>query len=391
MATMSDNIIAICLYIGIMAMAGTVLVLTIVYFVKPNPAKKAQSSAPADYKPVIDDTKPARKKLRFNFPAIKAKSQKNEKKQTAAADIKPITGNSEPVRKKIRLKFPGIKMKSKKTDSVVVSKKRPKMKLKDVVVHDTEVNKYENKVNESATVMSPGKSENEEKHVAAILEPTKLVTPVLETNKAEIKETTAVKSSVEASQENKDVKLEIKAVEKPEINPGPAAAVQPVHLKSEKPELSVPKETLKPMVTESVTILPPPAGEAGKPKPDTADLSVIEKEKPASIEAVKKESEPKMDNKNVKTGTTAAAENPQTPPVTVKTTTTTTTTTANSAAPKKAPEQKTSLDDFSQMFAKEVVDDSEATKLAKDMKEVEIDSLVKDGQDLVALLKRGRS
>jgi len=43
------------------------------------------------------------------------------------------------------------------------------------------------------------------------------------------------------------------------------------------------------------------------------------------------------------------------------------------------------------MFAKEVVDDSEATKLAKDMKEVEIDSLVRDGQDLVALLKKSRS
>ena len=94
---------------------------------------------------------------------------------------------------------------------------------------------------------------------------------------------------------------------------------------------------------------------------------------------------------NVKTFTTAAAEKPQTSPVMVKTTTTTTTVTASSSAPKKGLEQKTSLDDFSQMFAKEVVDDSEATKLAKDMKEVEIESLVKDGQDLVALLKRGRS
>ena len=31
---MSENMIAICLYIGIFLMAGTVLVLTIIYFVK---------------------------------------------------------------------------------------------------------------------------------------------------------------------------------------------------------------------------------------------------------------------------------------------------------------------------------------------------------------------
>ena len=362
---MSDNIIAICLYIGIMAMAGTVLVLTIVYFVKPNPAKQAQSSAPSDNKPVIDDTRPARKKLFLKFPAIKNKSKKKGKEQSATADIKPIADNSEPAHKKNRLKFPVIKMKSKKTDSSVVVKKLPKMKPKAVVPPAVKIKEPENKGNESAIVVPPGKSENEEKQGAAKLESQKpennekLIPSLIAVEKSEIKETTGGKSSVEALPENKDLKPQIKPVAQSEMNPAPAPAVQPVPVKSEKPET------------------------------DTADPSVIEKEKPAAMEAAKKEPEPKMDNKNVKT-ITNATENPPIPPVTVKTTTTTTTT-ASSSAPKKGPEQKPSLDDFSQMFAKEVVDDSEATKLAKDMKEVEIDSLVKDGQDLVALLKRGRS
>ena len=40
---MSENLIAIILYIGILLMAGTVLVLTIIYFVKP--AAGARSAA----------------------------------------------------------------------------------------------------------------------------------------------------------------------------------------------------------------------------------------------------------------------------------------------------------------------------------------------------------
>jgi hypothetical protein len=61
------------------------------------------------------------------------------------------------------------------------------------------------------------------------------------------------------------------------------------------------------------------------------------------------------------------------------------------APAKKPPEQKSSLADLSKMFSKEAADDSEATKLAKEMKEVEIDNLVKDSQDLISMLKRGRS
>jgi hypothetical protein len=376
---MNDNIIAICLYIGIMAMAGTVLVLTIVYFVRPNPAKKAQSES-AGINPVIEGTKPARKKLQLKFPAVKLKLKKNGKDPPASADIKPITGAAQKAVHKLHFKFPVIKMKLKKTDGAVILKKLPKMQSKAVVAPVVAMKKPESLEKPIALPVETNKAETKEKPSA----------PDVAAEKAPTQEVTAVKPAVEVHPEKNEVKPEIKAVAKLEINPGPAITAQPVPVKSEKPEQPVPKETPKPVVTAAVPLPQLPSAEKGKPKPDAAVRTINEKEKPAAVEAVKKEPEPKMDNKNVKTVTTAAAENPQTPPVTVKTTTTTTTT-ASSAVPKKAPDQKPSLDDFSQMFAKEVVDDSEATKLAKDMKEVEVNNLLKEGQDLVALLKRGRS
>ena len=46
---MSENMIAICLYIGILLMAGTVLVLTIIYFVRP-PSTKTNATTTSDVK-----------------------------------------------------------------------------------------------------------------------------------------------------------------------------------------------------------------------------------------------------------------------------------------------------------------------------------------------------
>ncbi len=363
---MSDNMIAICLYIGIMAMAGTVLVLTIIYFVRPNPAKKARAAA-ADVKPVIDDAKPARKKRRFKFPAVKFNFKKKGKELPASADTKPITGAARKAVHKLQFKFPAIKMKLKKTDKAVVSPKPAKMKSKTVVTSVIEMKQ-------------PEKREN----------------PVATTGAAEMpmfREVTVAKPTVEVRPANKEVKPEAKPVTRPETKPALVTTAQPVPVKSEKPEQSIPKEMPKPVITASLPVPLPLSAEAAKPKPDAVIPIVNAKEKPAAVEAVKKEPEPTMDNKNIKPVANTAAEKPQTPSVTVKTTTTTTTASATaSAAPaKKAPESKTSLDDFSKMFAKEAVDDSEATKLAKDMKEVEVNSLLKEGQDLVALLKRGRS
>jgi hypothetical protein len=400
MTTMSENTIAICLYIGIMAMAGTVLVLTIVYFVRPNPAKKAppasadaqpdiESNKPArkklqfkfpvikaksqktgkaqpaaaDIKPVNQSVKPARKKLQFKFPAIKAKSQKTGKAQPAAADAKPVIESTKPARKKLQLKFPALKMKLKKTDSAVVLEKQPKMKSKEAVTPVIDINQPENLW--------------------------KSVLPRVETKKEETKEKPAAPVVAAEKSQTKDVKPEIKSTAKPEIKPGTVITAQPAPAKSEKPEQPVPKEILMPVVTASLPVALPPSAEAGKPKPDAVVPIANVKEKPAAVEAVKKEPEPKMDNKNMKPVANTAAEKPPTPPVAVKTATTTAA--PGPAAAKKAPEPKTSLDDFSKMFAKETVDDSEATKLAKDMKEVEVDSLLKESRDLVALLKRGRS
>jgi hypothetical protein len=378
MTTMSDNTIAICLYIGIMAMAGTVLVLTIVYFVRPHSAKKTQPES-ADVKPVVESNKPARKKLPFKFPAIKAKSQKTGKAQPAAAGIKPITSTAKSARHKLHFKFPVVKMKLKKTDSAVVLKKLPKMKSKDAVTPVVEIKQPENQWKPVLPPVETKKTANQEKPVA----------PVVTAEKSQTKEVTAVKPAVAARSETKDVKPEITSAAKPETKPDNVIAAQTVPAKSEKPEQPVTKEIPKPVVTASLPVAPPPSTEAGKTKPDAIVPIANAKEKPAVVEAVKKEPELKMDNKNIKPVANTAAEKPPTPPVTVKTTTTTTV--VNAAAAKKAPEPKTSLDDFSKMFAKEAVDDSEATKLAKDMKEVEVDSLLKESRDLVALLKRGRS
>jgi hypothetical protein len=301
---MSDNMIAICLYIGIMFMAGTVLVLTVVYFVKP-PSTKTKESLTSDIKPTI-------KKKVFKILVIKVKSKKTE---TAGAEIK-----------------------------------KPENKTKEAVP-PVESTIPENKNNENTPVIMPKKPEN--------------------------KEVTVVKPSAEVRPENKDIKPEVKAV-KPEKELNSIVMSQPAVTKNEKQDQSIPAQTPKTTVIAAASI---------SLKPETDTHSSNEKEKPTAIEAVKKELEPKMDNKNAKPAANVAAERPQNATVTVKTNLAAT----SPATGKKGPEQKPSLDDFSKMFSKEAVDDSEATKLAKDMKEVEIDSLVKDGQDLIALLKRGRN
>jgi hypothetical protein len=305
MITVSDNMIAIGLYIGIMLMAGTVLVLTIVYFVKPTSTKTKESST---------------------------------------SDIKAT------IKKKV-FKIPAIKVKSKKTETAAVEIKKPENQTKEVVP-PVESTKPEYKNNKVTPVIVPIKPENEE--------------------------VTVIKTPAEVRPENKNAKPEVKTAVKPEKELDPIVVSQPEVIKNKKQDQSVPMETPKAAVITATPL---------SPKPETDNHSLDEKEQPAAVEAVKKELEPKMDNKNVKPAANVAAEKPQNATVTVKTTIVA----ASPAAGKKGPEQKPSLDDFSKMFSKEAVDDSEATKLAKEMKEVEIDSLVKDGQDLIALLKRGRS
>ena len=201
---------------------------------------------------------------------------------------------------------------------------------------------------------------------------------------AEDKEKAVVKPTEKASHENKDPGPETKLIVSTGKRGVPAIVGMEGGLETEQPELPKPAVVLP--VPNSVK----PPSDIAKQTTEINSESLSENKKQSADITAKKEPDSKMDNKNVKT-VTGIQEKPPTPPVVVKTTTTTTTTTAAIAAAKKSPEQGPSLDDFSKMFAKETVDDSEATKLAKDMKDVEIDSLVKEGQDLVALLKRGRS
>ncbi|MBN1368573.1 MAG: hypothetical protein JW967_11670 [Dehalococcoidales bacterium] len=58
---------------------------------------------------------------------------------------------------------------------------------------------------------------------------------------------------------------------------------------------------------------------------------------------------------------------------------------------KKTPEPISSLGDLSKMFSKEIVEDTEATKLARDLKDVDIGNLIEDSKNLIALLKNNRS
>ena len=111
---MSDNLIAIFLYVGIMLMAATVLVLTIIYFVRPNSAKKAG----------IAEIQPGAKKNKFTFRLIKAKSQKKEK-------ITPIINESKSISERKTITFPAIKMKLIKSKTAAV-KHEPKKNTENV-------------------------------------------------------------------------------------------------------------------------------------------------------------------------------------------------------------------------------------------------------------------
>jgi hypothetical protein len=146
------------------------------------------------------------------------------------------------------------------------------------------------------------------------------------------------------------------------------------------PARSEPKAETKPLQTT-----PPPAPAAAKPAPAVNNNGANDKNKADITKPVTKEIKPEMGNKDVKQPEKPAAEKAPAPPA-VKPPASP----APAPAEAKKPSEFSSLGDLSKMFAKEVVDDSEATKLAKNMKDVEINDLLKNGHDIVNLLKRGR-
>jgi hypothetical protein len=184
---MSGNSIAICLYIGIMLMAGTVLVLTVIYFVRPNPEKKKE--------PVDVGIKPINKKKKITFPSIKMKFLKKKKVESIIADSKPVR-----IKKN---RFPVIKLELKKSIKAAVGKLQFRRKAKDVMPVVASV------MPESRDKAAAGALQKPENKV----EPTAVV---VEAKKPENKAVTAVKPAVVAITEKKEIKTEVKLAVPPE-------------------------------------------------------------------------------------------------------------------------------------------------------------------------------
>ena len=292
---MNTNMITIGLFIGILLMAGTVLVLTIIYFIRPVAASKRSAEAPS-----------CKKKI----------------------EGKPF---------KIQLR----KIRTEKTAT-------------PVQIHTT-TEKFEK------------------------------VGKLIIVNTKESKNTTQEKQVVRDLPHNNDKTGRITAESGPRKEMKTTISLQSNTVKYGTEKEPVP---MKSLIVDATVLTNSP-----KPSPDSITLknesdnltanSIKENGKTNNYEILKKELEPKMNAKNVKESNTIDEKEK------------TNTDGANPASSltnlmgsNKGSGQKTSLDDLSNMFSKEVKDDSEATKLAKEMAEVEIGDLLHDGQDLVNLLKR---
>jgi len=311
---MGENMIAICLYICILLMAGTVLVLTIMYFVKPGSVK---TSTPAECERATDTMPPKTEEGKANSDETYIPTMKTEE---------------------------------------------PKQKVEEVI-----------------PAIEPDKAENKGKDTIQ----------AIENKEPENQEATPVKSVGEVRPAASGKNSTIVVAVKPEKDLNTNVPSQSVDSKKEKKDTPIPEEitTAKPIVLQSVK---KPNPEVVKPTSENDTNTTAGKKESEQIvkaEAIKKEPESKMDNKNVKQPAVATMEKPKTTTEAAKPAVSPT----NSVLGKKAQDQKTSLGDLSKMFSKEVVDDNEATKLAKDMKDVEIRGLIKDGQDIINLLKRNRS
>jgi hypothetical protein len=336
---MSENMIAILLYIGILLLAGTVLVLTIIYFVREPLTHTGSTKKTGEEEPATETT------------------------NTTEAQLIEI---KQPKSKKV-IKMPFIKAKTENYIKPVKEKKRfvKKVKENQPAGENTKPERKEMKLfkfrfgkDKSGITAEPAAAGNKE----AVMPAPKAVTPPPQALST-VKPQPVVKPVTEVKTAN--------------ITP-PSPAV-----KNEAPKATKPADPIKAAPAAAPANAVKPAAGVIPPKPLSNSATANEK-KPGTAEAAKKEPEVKMDNNNTKPGTSPLVEKPKTTAEAAKPAATVT-------ASVKKPEPKSSLDDMSKMFSKEAVDDSEATKLAKDLKEVEVNNLIKDGQDLVALLKRNRS
>ena len=354
---MDENMIAICLYIGILLMAGAVLVLTIIYFVRPPATRtgvvktetnKGLNETPDEMGPKMADT---RQSTEGKAPALVFDENNSEKpveltkgsetKKISAIKLKPAAGINESEKKDMnRFK---IRLGKRKTE-----------KSETPFIRETRLQEQDEKMPLSKLI---NKSVNREIPLA-----------VAPTGVTQAKTAVAQKKDILAKSEPEDKNY----------RPNHQITLAMGETQPREKQTELPKVEISPSAQNSVKSI---VAEA-TPNLEEKDKDHIEK---ANVELVKKESEVKMDIKNVEkahseTDNLHISESSAKPAVIV-----------TNIEAKKTPEQKSSLDDLSKMFSKEVTDDNEATKLAKDMKDVEIDSLLKDGNDLVNLLKRFRS
>ncbi len=318
---MDENMIAIYLYIGILLMAGTVLVLTIIYFVRAPVTRTGAINTTIEKEPgqqvtqeqpevkTFEAKQPKAKKV-YKMPFAKTKSEKT---------VKPVNETGKPGKKEKKLfKIRLGKVRSEKTNE--------------------NVTQNTNATNKQVQSLAP-KADGQQTIIA---------------NQVKKENPVSAASNIK-----------------------PTAAATPVPPKS---------ETTK--TIPSVVQNTPPAVNAVKTTATAENKNPVSAENVKTAnEPVKKETNPKMDNKTTTPPVNpAAVKTPATPPAAKPAAAA-----ASTPIVKKPTEQKSSLDDMSKMFSKDAVDDTEATKLAKDMKDVEIDSLLKESQDLISILKRNRS
>jgi hypothetical protein len=366
---MSQYTLALCFFIVILAMAGTVLVLTIIYFFRQtsNRARVTASGTglaeetgqPAAGKTIVKPSRPEQpvRKSRFFWnrkkdsrPAKKEKVYPAVSNQEGVTEAKrsPVftTRPEQPVKKSAgfwsRFKVGGKKKLTKEPPSV------------NTTVYDAAV--VAATVSDAALVSTPVKKAEASPRPAPGVKTEPALKPV---------------TSVAAGAAPKFI-LPKKPVPAADVN----IDLPPVSVKNMMPGT--------PLKSDTKAIPPPiPSPVAVKSTPIAANTGAIDKNKVELVKPAVKENKPEMGNKDVKQPEKPAAEKAPAPPA-VKPPPST------APAPPEAKKSNdfSSLGDLSKMFAKEVVDDSEATKLAKNMKDVEINDLLKSGQDIANLLKR---
>ncbi len=360
---MSQFTIALCFFIAILAMAGTVLVLTIIYFFRQtsNRARTAASAggqtnsneAPLNTKSGTPPAKPAQpgRKRRFFWNRTRKTVKEEREKVIPPVITAALTASAKSLLPKTpQLAKPAVQ-KISFWRRLRSRGRKPSGQAKPPV-HTT--------VYDSAVVAASVSTVTGAPPAAANVDvPAK---PVSAARVAPVPGPAAPTAAAAAPKF---------ALPKKPVPPADAGiSLPPVNMKNLMPGTPVKSE-----VKAAPPASPPPAPAVVKPAAGAVGSGVDDKKKVELAKPVAKENKPEMGKQDNKQPEKPAAEKTPAPP------------TPAPAEVKKANDLSV-LGDLSKMFAKEVVDDSEATKLAKNMKDVEINDLLKNGHDIANLLKR---